>query len=83
MWSMTMKGVKNMYTAKLFDDLFSSNPAEIIIDCKSKTLLEALQYAISRAVDFNVPGFDTIVRIDMYNDGVYVDTSILKDGSFI
>ena len=72
-----------MYTAKLFDDLFSSNPAEIIVDDKSKTLLEALQYAINKAVDFNVPGFDAIVRIDVYNDGVYVVTSVLKDGSFI
>ena len=72
-----------MYTAKLFDDLFSSNPITIINDHKSKTLREALQYAISRSADFDVPGFDIIVRIDMYNDGVYVDTSVLKDGSFI
>ena len=72
-----------MYTAKLFDDLFSSNPATIIVDCESKTLLEALQNAVNRATDFNVPGFDAIVRIDMYNDGVYVDTGIFKDGSFI
>lgn len=72
-----------MFTAKLFDDLFSYNPAEIIIDDKSKTIQEALQNAINRATDFNVPGFDAIVRIDIYNDGVYVDTSILKDGKFI
>ena len=72
-----------MYTAKLFDDLFSSNPVAVINDCKSKTLLEALQNAINRAADFNAPGFDAIVRIDMYNDGVYVDTGVLKDGSFI
>ena len=72
-----------MYTTKLFDDLFSSNPVTIINDYKSKTLLEALQNAINRSADFNVPGFDAIVRIDMYNDGVYVDTSVLKDGSFI
>ena len=72
-----------MYTAKLFDDLFSSNPVTIINDCKSKTLLEALQNAINRSANFNVPGFDAIIRIDMYNDGVYVDTSVLKDGSFI
>ena len=72
-----------MYTAKLFDDLFSSNPVTIINDYKSKTLMEALQNAINRTADFNVPGFDAIVRIDLYNDGVYVDTSVLKDGSFI
>ena len=72
-----------MYTAKLFDDLFSFNPVMIIHDRRSKTLLEALQDAINRSADFNVPGFDAIVRIDMYNDGVYVDTSVLKDGSFI
>ena len=72
-----------MYTAKLFDDLFASNPVTIINDYKSKTLLEALQTAINRAADFDVPGFDAIVRIDMYNSGVYVDTSVLKDGSFI
>ena len=72
-----------MYTAKLFDDLFSSNPVMIIDDRKSKTLLEALQNAINKAVDFNVPGFDPVIRIDIYNDGVYVDTSVLKDGSFI
>ena len=72
-----------MYTAKLFDDLFASNPVTIINDYKSKTLLEALQTAINRAPDFDVPGFDAIVRIDMYNSGVYVDTSVLKDGSFI
>ena len=72
-----------MYTAKLFDDLFSFNPVMIIDDRKSKTLLESLQNAISRSADFNVPGFDAIIRIDMYNDGVYVDTSVLKDGSFI
>ena len=71
-----------MYTAKLFDDLFAFKPV-MIIDCKSKTLLEALQYAINRSADFNVPGFDAIIRIDMYNDGVYVDTSVLKDGNFI
>ena len=75
--------VSIMYTAKLFDDLFSSNPVTIIHDRRSKTLLEAWQYAIYRATDFNVPGFDAIVRIDMYNDGVYVDTGVLKDGSFI
>ena len=67
-----------MYTAKLFDDLFAYNPVMIIDDHKSKTLLEALQYAINRSADF-----DAIIRIDMYNDGVYVDTSVLKDGNFI
>lgn len=72
-----------MYTAKLFDDLFSINPTTIIHDRRSKTLLEALHYAIDKSADFDVPGFDAIVRIDMYNDGVYVDTSVLKDGSFI
>ena len=72
-----------MYTAKLFDDLFSFNPVTIIDDLKSKTLLEALHYAIDKSADFDVPGFDAIVRIDMYDDGVYVDTSVLKDGSFI
>ena len=72
-----------MYTAKLFDDLFSSNPVMIIDDHISKTLLEALQCAITRSADFNVPGFDAIVRIDMYNDGVYIDTGVLKDGNFI
>ena len=72
-----------MYTAKLFDDLFSSNPVMIIDDRISKTLLEALQCAITRSADFNVPGFDAIVRIDMYNDGVYIDTGVLKDGNFI
>lgn len=64
-----------MYTAKLFDDLFSSDPVTIIHDCRSKTLLEALQYATDKAADFNAPGFDAIVRIDMYNDGV-------QEGSF-
>ena len=72
-----------MYTAKLFDDLFSSNPAMIIENHRAKTLLEALQNAINRSADFNVPGFDPIIRIDIYADGVYVDTSVLKDGSFI
>ena len=72
-----------MYTAKLFDDLFAYKPVMIIDDHKSKTLLEALQNAINRSADFNVPGFDAIIRIDMYNDGVYVDTSALKDGNFI
>ena len=72
-----------MYTAKLFDDLFSSNPVMIIDDRKSKTLLEALQTAINRSADFNVPGFDAIIRIDMYNEDVYIDTSVLKDGNFI
>lgn len=72
-----------MYTAKLFDDLFSSNPVMIIDDRKSKTLLESLQNAINRSADFNTSGFSAIVRIDMYNDGVYVDTGVLKDGSFI
>ena len=59
-----------MYTAKLFDDLFAYNPVMIINDNKSKTLLEALQNAINRSADFNVPGFDAIIRIDMYNEGV-------------
>ena len=72
-----------MYTAKLFDDLFALNPVTIINDYKSKTLREALQNAINKSDDFNVPGFNAIVRIDIYNDGVYVDTSVLKDGSFI
>ena len=72
-----------MYTAKLFDDLFSSNPVMIIDDHISKTPLEALQYAINRSTDFNVPGFDAIIRIDMYNEDVYVDTGVLKDGNFI
>ena len=72
-----------MYTAKLFNDLFSSNPVMIIDDRKSKTLLEALQNAINRSADFNIPGFDAIVRIDMYNEGVYIDTGVLKDGNFI
>ena len=67
-----------MYTAKLFDDLFAYNPVMIINDHKSKTLLEALQNAINRSADFNA-----IIRIDIYNDGVYVDTSVLKDGNFI
>ena len=67
-----------MYTAKLFDDLFAYNPVMIINDHKSKTLLKALQNAINRSADF-----DAIIRIDMYNDGVYVDTSVLKDGNFI
>ena len=67
-----------MYTAKLFDDLFAYNPVMIINDHKSKTLLEALQNAINRSADFNA-----IIRIDMYNDGVYVGTSVLKDGNFI
>ena len=65
-----------MYTAKLFDDLMALTPVTIINDRKSKTLLEALQNAINRTADF-------IVRIDIYADGVYVDTSVLKDGSFI
>ena len=72
-----------MYTAKLFDDLFSFNPVMIIDDRKSKTLPEALQNAINKSADFNIPGFDAIIRIDIYNDDVYVDTSVLKDGSFI
>ena len=72
-----------MYTAKLFDDLFAYKPVMTIDDCKSKTLLEALQNAINRSADFNVPGFDAIIRIDMYNEDVYVDTSVLKDGNFI
>ena len=72
-----------MYTAKLFDDLFSSNPVMIIDDHKSKTLLEALQNAINRSDDFNVPGFDAIVRIDMYKEDTYLDTGVLKDGNFI
>ena len=72
-----------MYTAKLFDDLMALTPVTIIDDCKSKTLLEVLQNAINRTANFDVPGFDAIVRIDIYNDGVYVDTSVLKDGSFI
>ena len=72
-----------MYTAKLFDDLFSSNPVMIIDDHKSKTLLEALQNAINRSADFNVPGFGAIIRIDMYNGCTYVDTGVLKDGNFI
>ena len=72
-----------MYTAKLFNDLMALTPVTIINDCKSKTLLEALQNAINRSADFNVPGFDTGVRIDMYNDGVYVDTSVLKDEKWI
>ena len=72
-----------MYTAELFDDLFAYKPIMVIDDHKSKTLLEALQNAINRAADFNVPGFDAIIRIDMYNEGVYVDTSVLKDGTFI
>ena len=67
-----------MYTAKLFDDLFAYNPVMIIDDHKSKTLLEALQNAINKSADFNA-----IIRIDMYNEGVYVDTSVLKDGNFI
>ena len=72
-----------MYTAKLFDDLFAYNPVMIIDDHKSKTLLEALQNGFRRSADFNVPGFDAIIRIDMYNEDVYVDTSVLKDGNFI
>lgn len=72
-----------MYTAKLFDDLMEHTPVMIIENHRAKTLLEALQDAINRSADFNVPGFDAIVRIDMYNDGVYIDTSVLKDGSFI
>ena len=76
-------GGKKMYTAKLFDEMFSSTPVMIIDDRISKTLVEALQYAINRSADFNVPGFDAIIRIDMYNEGVYVDTSVLKDGNFI
>lgn len=72
-----------MYIAKLFDDLMALTPAMIIHDHRSKTLLEALHHAIDKSADFEVPGFDAIVRIDMYNDGVYVDTSVLKDGSFI
>ena len=76
MWSVTTGRSKNMYTAKLFDDLFAYNPVMTIDDCKSKTLLEALQNAISRSAD-------SIIRIDMYNDGAYVDTSVLKDGNFI
>ena len=72
-----------MYTAKLFDDLFAFNPVTIIHDSRSKTLPEALQNAINKSADFNVPGFYPIIRIDIYNDDVYVDTSVLKDGSFI
>ena len=72
-----------MYTAKLFNDLFAYNPIMIIDDHESKTLLEALQNAINRSADFNVPGFDAIIRIDMYNEDVYVNTSVLKDGNFI
>ena len=72
-----------MYTVKLFDDLMALNPVTVIDDRKSKTLLEALQNAINRTADFDVPGFDAIVRIDLYNDGVYVDTGVLKEGSFI
>ena len=68
-----------MYTAKLFDDLFAYNPVMIINDHKSKTLLEALQ----NVININVPGFDAVIRIDMYNEDVYVDTSVLKDGNFI
>ena len=67
-----------MYTAKLFDDLFAYKPVVIINDNKSKTLQEALQNAINKSADFNA-----IIRIDMYNEGVYVDTSVLKDGNFI
>ena len=72
-----------MYTAKLFDDLMALTPVMIIENHRAKTLLEALQDAINRSADFNFPGFDAIVRIDIYNDGVYVDSSVLKEGSFI
>lgn len=66
-----------MYTAKLFNDLFSSNPVTIINDCKSKTLLEALQNAINRAADFDVPGFDAIQRIEIFDGDALVDTIVL------
>ena len=72
-----------MYRGELFDDLFAYRPLMVIDEHESKTLLMALQNAINRSADFNVPGFDAIIRIDMYNEGVYVDTGVLKDGNFI
>ena len=66
-------GGKNMYTAKLFST--ASMPVSIV-SINAKSVSEAKQYAISVASDFDVPGYDAIHTIELY-DGTKIDTITL------
>ena len=55
-------GGKKMYTAKLFST--ASTPVSII-SMNEKSILDAKRYAISVALDFGIPGYDTICTIEI------------------
>ena len=60
-----------MYIAKLFST--ASTPV-CIISINAKDMIDAKQYAISVASDFDIPGYDAIHTIELYVDGTKIDT---------
>ena len=63
-----------MYIAKLFSTALTP---VCIISINAKSILDAKQYAISIASDFDIPGYDAIHTILLYVDGTKIDTITL------
>ena len=63
-----------MYIAKLFS---TATTPVCVISMNEKSILDAKQYAISIASDFDIPGYDAIHTILLYVDGTKIDTITL------
>ena len=60
-----------MYTAKLFST--ASTPV-CIISINEKNILNAKRYAISVALGFGIPGYDTVCTIEIYANDTKIDS---------
>lgn len=63
-----------MYIAKLYSNAVT--PVSIISYASSKNILDVKRYAISVASEFDVPGFDAIQRIEIFDGDALVDTIV-------
>ena len=64
-----------MYIAKLYSN--ASTPISIISYASSKNILDVKRYAISVASKFDIPGYDAIHRIEIFDGDALVDTIVL------
>lgn len=64
-----------MYIAKLYSN--AATPNSIISYASFKNILDVKRYAISVASEFDIPGYDAIRTIEIYDGDALVDTIVL------
>lgn len=64
-----------MYIAKLYSNAVT--PVSIISYARCQNILDVKRYAISVASDFDIPGYDAIHTIEIYDGDALVDTIVL------